>query len=87
MKLQSIYLLLVPALLSVSSCSDPEHSGFEQVPIELRASGNGEVDTKADGYQTIDQAFQTTIFASKRDGIPAYRRPMLTNGRKTQLCR
>lgn len=69
MKLQSIYLLLVPALLSVSSCSDPEHSGFEQVPIELRASGNGEVDTKADGYQTIEQAFQTTIFASKRDGI------------------
>lgn len=69
MKLQSIYLLLVPALLSVSSCSDPEHSGFEQVPIELRASGNGEVDTKANGYQTIEQAFQTTIFASKREGI------------------
>lgn len=68
MKLQSIYLLLVPALLSVSSCSDPEHSGFEQVPIELRASGNGEVDTKAD-YQEITESFETTIFASKRDGI------------------
>lgn len=68
MKLQSIYLLLVPALLSVSSCSDPEHSGFEQVPIELRASGNGEVDTKAD-YQEITEPFETTIFASKRDGI------------------
>ena len=68
MKLQSIYLLLVPALLSVSSCSDPEHSGFEQVPIELRASGNGEVDTKAD-YQEITESFETTIFASKRNGI------------------
>lgn len=68
MKLQSIYLLLVPALLSVSSCSDPEHSGFEQVPIELRASGNGEVDTKAD-YQEITEPFETTIFASKRNGI------------------
>lgn len=72
MKLQSIYLLLVPALLSVSSCSDPEHSGFEQVPIELRASGNGEVITKA--YQSIEQAFETTVFASKRNdtytGIP-----------------
>lgn len=67
MKLQGIYLLLVPALLSVSSCSDPEHSGFEQVPIELRASGNGEVITKADPI--IANAFPTTIFASKRDGI------------------
>lgn len=66
MKLQSIYLLLVPALLSVSSCSDSEQSGFEQVPIELRASGNGEVTTKA--YQTIEQSFETTIFASKRNG-------------------
>lgn len=68
MKLQSIYLLLVPALLSVSSCSDPEHSGFEQVPIELRASGNGEVIAKAD-YQEITESFETTIFASKRNGI------------------
>lgn len=68
MKLQSIYLLLVPALLSVSSCSDPEHSGFEQVPIELRASGNGEVIAKAD-YQAITESFETTIFASKRNGI------------------
>lgn len=68
MKLQSIYLLLVPALLSVSSCSDSEHSGFEQVPIELRASGNGEVIAKAD-YQAITESFETTIFASKREGI------------------
>ena len=67
MKLQSIYLLLVPALLSVSSCSDPEHSGLEQVPIELRVSGDGEVNTKA--YQAIGQAFKTTIFATKRNGI------------------
>lgn len=67
MKLQSIYLLLVPAMLSVSSCSDPEHSGFEQVPIELRASGNREVTTKA--YQTITESFETTVFASKRDGV------------------
>lgn len=68
MKLQSICLLLVPALLSVSSCSDPEHSGFEQVPIELRASGSGEVIAKA-GYQEITTAFGTTVFASKREGI------------------
>ena len=38
------------------------------MPIELRASGNGEVDTKAD-YQEITESFETTIFASKRDGI------------------
>lgn len=66
MKLQGIYLLLVPAFLSVSSCSDSDNSEFEQVPIELRASGDGKVDTKAD--QTIKEAFVSTVFASKRAG-------------------
>lgn len=57
----------------VSGCSDSEQSGFEQVPIELRVSGDGEVTTKAD--QLITQSFETTLFASKRSdiytGIPA----------------
>lgn len=66
MKLQNKYLLLVLTLLSVSGCSDPEQSGAEQVLIELHASGDGVVTTKAD--QTITQAFATTVFASLRDG-------------------
>ena len=66
MKLESIYLLLVPALLSVSCSSDPEQSGSERVPIELHASGGGTVTTKAD--QTITESFPTTVFASLRDG-------------------
>lgn len=66
MKRQHIYLLylfLLPALFPVSGCSDPEHSGPEQVLVELRARGNGEVDTKAG----ITQAFGTTLFASMRN--------------------
>lgn len=66
MKLKSIYLLLVPALLSVSCSSDPEQSGSERIPIELHASGDGTVTTKAD--QTITESFPTTVFASMRDG-------------------
>lgn len=67
MKLQGIYLLLVSAIVLVSGCSDSEQSGFEQVPIELRASDRGGVTTKAD--QLIAKSFETTIFASKRNGI------------------
>ncbi|WP_289004002.1 fimbrillin family protein [uncultured Parabacteroides sp.] len=67
MKRQNIYLLLATALLSVSGCSSPEESGLESVPIELRASGEGEVETKADENR-IDKEFATRIFASKRDG-------------------
>ena len=66
-KRQNIYLLLATALLSVSGCSSPEESGLESVPIELRASEAGEVETKADG-NGIDKEFDTRIFASKRDG-------------------
>lgn len=66
MKRQRIYLLLVPALLLASGCSDPEHSGPEQVPIELHARGDATVETKAD--QPITQAFGTTVFASMRSG-------------------
>lgn len=66
-KRQNIYLLLATALLSVSGCSSPEESGLESVPIELRASGEGEVETKAD-ENGIDKEFATRIFASKRDG-------------------
>ncbi|WFE83780.1 fimbrillin family protein [Parabacteroides chongii] len=67
MKRQNIYLLLATALLSVSGCSSPEESGLESVPIELRASEAGEVETKAD-ENGIDKEFATRIFASKRDG-------------------
>lgn len=66
-KRQNIYLLLATALLSVSGCSSPEESGLESVPIELRASEAGEVETKADENR-IDKEFATRIFASKRDG-------------------
>ena len=66
-KRQNIYLLLATALLSVSGCSSPEESGLESVPIELRASEAGEVETKAD-ENGIDKEFATRIFASKRDG-------------------
>lgn len=66
-KRQNIYLLLATALLSVSGCSSPEESGLESVPIELRASGEGEVETKTD-ENGIDKEFATRIFASKRDG-------------------
>ncbi len=66
-KRQNIYLLLATALLSVSGCSSPEESGLESVPIELRASEAGEVETKAD-ENGIDKEFDTRIFASKRDG-------------------
>lgn len=64
-KRQNIYLLLATALLSVSGCSSPEESGLESVPIELRASEAGEVETKAD-ENGIDKEFATRIFASKR---------------------
>ena len=66
MKRQRIYLLLFPALLLVSGCSDSEQSEPEQVPIELHAQGNATVETKAD--QTITEAFGTTVFASMRSG-------------------
>lgn len=66
-KRQNIYLLLATALLSVSGCSSPEESGLESVPIELRASEAGEVETKTD-ENGIDKEFATRIFASKRDG-------------------
>ena len=66
MKRQRIYLLLFPALLLVSGCSDSEQSEPEQVPIELHARGNATVETKAD--QTITEAFATTVFASMRSG-------------------
>lgn len=68
MKLQGIYLLLVPALLSVSSCSDSDHSGPEQVPIELYASGEEVVVTKADPAE-VTKAFSTTVFATRRAGV------------------
>ena len=61
MKRQRIYLLLFPALLLVSGCSDSEQSEPEQVPIELHAQGNATVETKAD--QTITEAFGTTVAA------------------------
>ena len=66
MKRQRIYLLLFPALLLVSGCSDSDCSEPEQVPIELHAQGNATVETKAD--QTITEAFATTVFASMRSG-------------------
>ena len=66
MKRQRIYLLLFPALLLVSGCSDSDCSEPEQVPIELHAQGNATVETKAD--QTITAAFATTVFASMRSG-------------------
>ena len=66
MKRQRIYLLLFPALLLVSGCSDSEQSESEQVPIELHARGDATVETKAD--QTITEAFATTVFASMRSG-------------------
>lgn len=68
MNLQSIYLLLLPAFMLVSGCSDSEQSEPELVPIELRASERGEVATKADEATEVTEAFKTTIFASKRDG-------------------
>lgn len=68
MNLQSIYLLLLPAFMLVSGCSDSEQSEPELVPIELRASERGEVATKADEATEVTKAFETTIFASKRDG-------------------
>ncbi|WP_455640299.1 fimbrillin family protein [Parabacteroides sp.] len=68
MKLQGIYLLLVPALLSVSSCSDSDHSEPEQVPIELHASGEEVVVTKADPAE-VKEAFSTTVFATRRAGV------------------
>lgn len=67
MKLPGIYLLLIPALVSVSGCSDSDHPGSEQVPIELRASDGGEVVTKTEST-TIEKEFSTTVFATKRDG-------------------
>ena len=66
MKRQRIYLLLFPALLLASGCSDSEQSEPEQIPIELHAQGNATVETKAD--QTITEAFGTTVFASMRSG-------------------
>ena len=66
MKRQRIYLLLFPALLLVSGCSDSKKSEPEQVPIELHARGNATVDTKAD--QPITEAFAATVFASMRSG-------------------
>ena len=68
MKRQRIYLLLFPALLLVSGCSDSEQSEPEQVPIELHAQGDATVETKADADQAITKAFGTTVFASMRSG-------------------
>lgn len=65
MKRQQIFMLLFLALLLISGCSDSDDTGSEQVPIELHATGDGKVETKAD--QTIAKAFSTTVFASMRD--------------------
>lgn len=65
MKRQQIFMLLFLALLLISGCSDSDDTGSEQVPIELHATGDGKVETKAD--QTITQAFGTTVFASMRE--------------------
>lgn len=67
MKLQSIYLLLFPAILSISGCSDTAgpDNGTGPVPVELRVSGEGlQAVTKATGIIP----FSTTVFATIRQG-------------------
>ena len=66
MKRQRIYLLLFPALLLVSGCSDSGNPSLNKSRIELHARGMRRVETKAD--QTITEAFATTVFASMRSG-------------------
>lgn len=68
MKLQSIYLLLLPVFLSLPGCSDTGYPDKRdsQVPVELRVSDEGlEAGTKVS--KTITP-FLTSIFATTRKG-------------------